>query len=277
MTNCFPQKRPRANVYADHPFTLIKTPVFQLNPETHVNPLLLPSHPTIFHDMASEMALIHNLIFRGLNSIYLQAPHIQSADTLSFVNYMHQWCRAIDIHHRGEEAEFFPAIEKAAGEAGIMDINIEQHKAFTGPLEAFGKYVEACCQHRDVFDGGKVVRMINDFGPALKEHLNAEIGTILGLEKYGQERMAHLVPLFAEESKKAMKSMGLTAGLPFVAVNLDMNYEDGIWREKVPPKEGQRILTVVRNITYWLHRDWWKFGSCDRHGNLQRLYAATDE
>ena len=40
-----------------------------------------------------------------------------------------------------------------------------------------------------------------------------------------------------------------------------------------PPGPGQVALKVVRNVTYWVHRDWWKFGACDRSGTLQPLYA----
>ena len=41
----------------------------------------------------------------------------------------------------GEEEHFFPALNKLPGMEGLMDINIEQHKAFHPGLEKLDKYV----------------------------------------------------------------------------------------------------------------------------------------
>jgi len=76
------------------------------------------------------MAVFHNLLLRSLNTIYLQAPYVKDADKKAFVGYSYCWYDAIDAHHTGEEKEFFPWIEEAAGEKGIMDANVEQHSQY---------------------------------------------------------------------------------------------------------------------------------------------------
>ena len=69
----------------------------------------------------------------------------------------------------------------------------------------------------------------------------------------------------------------MATGVVCVAVNIDRHFEDDRWLTEFPPGSGQTALAVIRNTTYWLHSDWWKFGACDRLGNMQRLYAAVPE
>ena len=203
-----------APVYADHPFSLIPTPVFLANNDAKVHNLDMPApsivpttnpllQPDMFDKLASEMCLVHNMLIRGLNSIYLQAPHIQPADMKPFANYVLGWCHGLHSHHDGEETMFFPAIEKMTGEPGVMDTNVEQHKRFHDGLEQLQAYAGDVVAGKEAYDGGRVVGIIDAFGPALIQHLNDEIPTILGLRQYG-DKMAELPKLFDEEGEKAM-------------------------------------------------------------------------
>ena len=45
---------------------------------------------------ASIMALTHNMILRGLNSIFLQAADVPASEINNFVNYALCWC--ISLH-----------------------------------------------------------------------------------------------------------------------------------------------------------------------------------
>ena len=74
------------------------------------------------------MALAHNVFIRGLNSIYLQAPHITPSDASSFISYSLCLYESLNAHHEMEENVLFPAIEQKTGEKGIMDVDIEQHR-----------------------------------------------------------------------------------------------------------------------------------------------------
>lgn len=67
----------------------------------------------MFETCATGMALAHNMILRGLNSIYQQAPWIQQRDTQDFLEYCKLWLQVITVHHSGEEKHFFPYIESA--------------------------------------------------------------------------------------------------------------------------------------------------------------------
>ena len=78
--------------------------------------------------------MIHNSMIRGLNSIYVQAPHVLPADHADFIEYSRCWAELVIGHHDVEETVFFPNIEKSIGIKGLMDANIEQHRMFYFPL-----------------------------------------------------------------------------------------------------------------------------------------------
>jgi len=73
------------------------------------------------------MALSHNSLIRGFNSIYQQAPRLSPSDRDDFIGYSLAWNDCLVKHHLYEETLFFPAIEEATGVKGIMDGEVEQH------------------------------------------------------------------------------------------------------------------------------------------------------
>ena len=56
-------------------------------------------------EAASIMALIHNMITRSLNSIYLQAPHVQPNDYKDFIGYASCWYEILEstLEHSNDE------------------------------------------------------------------------------------------------------------------------------------------------------------------------------
>ncbi len=185
-----------APVYADHPFSLVPTPISRLQDSQAAS--------DVYDELASEMALVHNMIIRGLNSIYLQAPHIKPADEKSFGRYMVNWHTLIHSHHDGEEDMLFPALHRLTGVEGLMCANIEQHKAFHDGLEIFKTYADAVAAG-EKYEGGRVVEIIDGFATALVKHLGDEIPTIVGLRQY-DDKLAELPKLFQEEAEKTMVS-----------------------------------------------------------------------
>jgi hypothetical protein len=140
------------------------------------------------------MALAHNGIIRGLNSIYIQAPHLPANDQATirdFLTYCQCWCESMHHHHESEEQEFFPSIEKLSGIPGLMARNVEQHKAFTPGFEEFQTYARTC-QPKD-YDGQKLKSLVDAFAQPLVQHLHDEIETLRALDKYdsAQVRQAY--------------------------------------------------------------------------------------
>ena len=138
--------------------------------------------------VATEMALAHNGIIRGLNSIFLQAPHIPRPDLVAvrdFLTYCQCWCESMHHHHDAEEAVFFPSIEQISGVKGLMERNVEQHRAFTPGFEQFQEYVRTCAP-KD-YDGEKLRSLVEAFAEPLTRHLYDEIETLRALDVYDSE------------------------------------------------------------------------------------------
>jgi hemerythrin-like domain-containing protein len=138
------------------------------------------------------MSLAHNGIIRGLNSIYLQAPHLPSPATdpttaRDFLTYCQCWSESMHHHHDAEEKAFFPDIESISGVDGLMEQNVEQHRAFTPGFEAFEAYCRSC--ESGEFDGEKVRRLVEGFAEPLVKHLHDEIETLRALDEYDSARV----------------------------------------------------------------------------------------
>lgn len=215
------------------------------------------------------MACVHNIIIRGFNSIYLQAPKVKPSDYKDFVGYSLAWWEVIHSHHEGEEAFLFPEIERQAGEKGIMDSNIDQHKAFHSGLEAFRDYLVSLHGKEREFAGEKLVMIMDSFKEPLAQHLDDEIPTLLSLAKYGDK--VDLLPILKEEAEKAMGNVSKVGPLPLFLLNHDVTYENGLHANFPPiPKPIKLLLTHVYTCWNW---GWWKFASCDVNGRPKPLYG----
>jgi len=136
--------------------------------------------------ISDGMASIHNLI-RGLNSMYLQAPYVtKEQDIQDLLQYAIFWEILVHEHHQIEETTFFPEIERVTEEKGIMERNVEQHHLFEPGLKAWNKWCIACFERTgsEKFNVTKFKQLIDDFAPALVQHLADEIPTLLSLDKY---------------------------------------------------------------------------------------------
>jgi hemerythrin-like domain-containing protein len=135
------------------------------------------------------MTLAHNLILRNLNAIYLQALGVkQPSDIADLLTLSQIWWESVHHHHSMEETTFFPDIEEYSGERGIMEVNIKQHAAFEAGVEQFRVYVFEQATP-ETYDGKKLREILEGFGPVLTQHLTDEIDTLLGLERFGGEKL----------------------------------------------------------------------------------------
>ena len=89
-----------------------------------------------------------------------------------------------------------------------MSANKEQHESFHKGLEEMEVYVDASLKDKQLFDGAKLVEIIDGFGTPLREHLAAEIGTLLELENYGDKLLA-VNEMIDRDGKENMVSYSL--------------------------------------------------------------------
>lgn len=96
-------------MFANTPFDLIETPVYaqrkaagkvflteSLRAEYITNHGAIQKANDQYAEAASIMVLVHNVIIRGLNSIYKQAPHVKPEDYADFIAYATCWYEFTD-------------------------------------------------------------------------------------------------------------------------------------------------------------------------------------
>ncbi|KAJ9296759.1 hypothetical protein DTO271G3_4958 [Paecilomyces variotii] len=210
-----------------------------------------------FVEFASHMALVHNIILRGYNSIYLQAPEVKPADVQDFLHYSHAWYEFVIGHHDSEERVLFPGIEEATGVKGIMDTDIEEHAAFHDGLENLKTYIDTCLATPSKYSGVELVKVLDSFGAALHSHLEHEPANLLALSKYSFDMKA----LGDHTTQYGLQRYSTTDVLPILWYNLDTKFEDGKW-ESFPPLPAP-VKWYMVNVLGWWRSNWWRFASCN--------------
>lgn len=128
------------------------------------------------------MALSHNAFIRGFNSIYQTAARLTlPADKKDFVGYCVAWVDCVSTHHHYEETEFFPNINKAAGQTGLMAGAVHEHELFHGGMENFKRYL---LDKADDFKSNELIAIMDSFKEPLWNHLKAEPPAIVALAKH---------------------------------------------------------------------------------------------
>ncbi|PCG93330.1 Hypothetical protein PENO1_084030 [Penicillium occitanis (nom. inval.)] len=246
--------------WADGPYPLIETPKHKRGITTNTDPYM---------ETASTMCVVHNTLLRGLNSIYVQGPNIQPADYKNFIGYSLCWHSALHEHHTSEEEQFFPEIEEAVGENGLLDGNVEEHRSFQEGLDEFSNYLEGLAGKESTFDAAHLNEIIDSFAPALNHHLESELESLLALSKYGDK--LPIARLWDREGFRSVTSMTRFNALPFFFLNVDVTHENSLYKDWPPlPGPARWVITHVMAIP---HRAYWKFASCDGYGRPKPLYA----
>jgi hypothetical protein len=101
--------------WANSPFPLISTTGASENKS-------IPTDHTVVY-MAQQMALIHNTMLCGLNSIYNQCFAVKpgTQDVADLLTYCQVFGEMLQEHHDVKEEIAFPEVEKLAGKQGVME------------------------------------------------------------------------------------------------------------------------------------------------------------
>lgn len=149
------------------------------------------------------MALIHNIVLRGLNCIVLQAGNVKKPeDILDFMAFCDAWSCALHSHHNTEETVYFPLLEDQSTEKGVMAKNHAEHETFLPGLLALDEFVRSVRADVKTYDGGKLIKITEDFGPALESHLRNEIVLLESLAKDEKIDWILMGKTMAQHSKK---------------------------------------------------------------------------
>jgi hemerythrin-like domain-containing protein len=228
------------------------------------------------HQLADEMIMVHNVLLRAINAVYLQCINVESspnaaADTRDLARYAKLWCDTVHIHHAGEEKMTFPEIGQLTGVKGIMDDNIEQHRQFHEGLDRMEAYLASVEKGEAAYEGQKLRAIIDSFMPVLAKHLHEEIGTLLALDKYEDKTDWH--KWHASLNQRIMKEASgpdiKYEGLPLVMTAQDKTFEDGAYANDPP------LPWFVFLLFKWVwapkNAQCWRFAPCDVNGKPREL------
>ncbi|KAF7511256.1 hypothetical protein GJ744_005153 [Endocarpon pusillum] len=218
------------------------------------------------------MALSHNSLIRGFNSIYQQAPRLSPSDHKDFICYCLAWHNCVEKHHDYEETFLFPAIEKATGVKGIMDGEVEQHATFHDGMEEFKKYLLQLNRGKSKFSHQRLLQIMDTFSKPLHDHLTSEPQSLLAVRRYSTaEKPIDLVAMALDTGKKSVTAGFVFSTLPVFLLNMEtVQFEDGMWHGVFPPMTGPAKWVMTKGVPRW-HQSWWRFVSCTPDGRLKHL------
>lgn len=198
------------------------------------------------------MAHTHNAILRGLNSIYLQSPYLNTTTTKAqdksdFLFFTKTWASWVTHHHKIEEEILFPGFERVTGVPGLMARDVEQHHGFEGELQGFLKYVSEVGVE-DV-QGDEIRKRIEAFGESFRVHLEQEVEGLIGLGVY-EAVQGELVGVYRVCEREATRQdkVCIQHTYPFLLVLLsqDLTLDSGQsprWSSAsvIPPQKEARL------------------------------------
>ncbi|KAI0203707.1 polyketide synthase dehydratase-domain-containing protein [Astrocystis sublimbata] len=227
--------------WADGPFPLIQTPSAKWDVSDHAA-----------HYIANEMAFAHNAMLRGLNAIYLQAPHVPNEDASDFLIFVASWSAWVLHHHDLEEANMFPKFEAIPGiKEGQLSQNLHQHELFSGGLQSLNQYARNT--PATTYDGNRVCELIDTFANHMAQHLTDEIDTLWGLDCCEKEE-ENLLKVYQDSEAEAGKQ-DKTLVPPMVLGLCDKTFEGGNNWPAMPLGSSY----VVHYLFARKHRGAWRF------------------
>ncbi|KAF9477708.1 hypothetical protein BDN70DRAFT_837458 [Pholiota conissans] len=205
-----------------------------------------------------DMSLAHNLIIRGVNSLYKNALLVKPEDIGAYSGYALSCLQFVHSHHHGEEAVVFPRFQTKLD----MGHNIEQHGAFQVPMHEFEEYMTQVNSGLAEYDGERTRKAIKAFGDPMVEHLRDEITTITP-EKLSVFTNEELIAT-AKAHEEHIKGLGNFFTLfPFA-----LTAHDRLDAPEWPPAPAP-VKWFANNIAFWFNRSYWKFSPYTRSGEPQ--------
>ncbi|KAG8162654.1 hypothetical protein KVR01_007132 [Diaporthe batatas] len=257
--------KPSNAPWADEPFRLIPTP--SNRPE-------LENEKHSYVHVSSEMAHVHNVLIRGLNSIVQQAPYVKAPkDCRDLLSYVASWVKMVEHHHDTEESFIFPEVEKFAGTTGLMDAPKHQHELFHDGLERLLKYAQSTQPERYKWEGrGGMKEIVDSFSKELMDHLYAEVDLFLSLKDLDSAGLRKTWDQGEAIAARQTNFGLLTTVFPCVLGNADKTYEGG---HEFPPLP--RVLPYIVKYALGAGNGAWRFNSCDFFGRPRPLAFGPDQ
>ena len=148
----------------ENPYPLISLPTVSVLATVLDNPAAY---------LSCDMALIHNVFIRAINSIWRNSILVMPRDEVAFAGYTRCCLAPIHSHHHSEETFLFPFLQTKLD----MSHNLEQHAAFQVGMHPFEQYMTQVYNGEEKYDGEKTRGLLQAFADPLVEHLHEEVGS----------------------------------------------------------------------------------------------------
>lgn len=230
------------------------------------------------------MALVHNSMIRGYNSIVNQLPFIADSDVEGFLDYSHAWAASVHAHHDDEETGLFPNVSIMLKDETIWKDTHEEHVELATRIKTmFDDFVPFFHKKSDAPSPRAMLEILAKRMEELKEpfekHMHGEVEVIAGLARHphapkeGSEAEKEAKMLFKTWGKNTASKHSLLLTSMFF-MNLDRTFEEGRWAHWPPMPEP--IRWGITNVVGMAFPKFWKFASCDSRGLPRELHALVD-
>ncbi|KAI5922733.1 hypothetical protein F4810DRAFT_711323 [Camillea tinctor] len=275
--------------WADEPWPLIETPSKTQN----------ITHPALH--IANEMAHTHNAMLRGLNAIYLQAPHVTAADddVADLLFLARAWSAWALDHHVLKQTAMLPGfeavldLEPGALGGGRRDEGEEGRDGEQGPEEDIlttalrHVHAYACTTTSSTYDPHALRALLARLGALLEPHLRAQISVLSGMRELcfcppppsrshpppsssqAEHRANALLRIHAECIALANDSLDRPVAAPLILGLRDASYEGG--RGADWPRLSVPAVHAVADRLAPRHAGAWRFLPCDVWGRARGL------
>ncbi|PHH74959.1 hypothetical protein CDD80_2740 [Ophiocordyceps camponoti-rufipedis] len=230
----------------------------------------------LFTTAATHMALLHNSLIRGYNSIHLQAPHVRDADKPDFLAYTRTWLRFIRSHHDDEDEILFPELRSALGDDSVWGDVPQEHETLVRGLDDLGRYLDSL-SNASALTSTALLAVLDHLHQPLEHHLHHEVAVMAAMATHpnvpSPDSLEGSVAaaMLKAWGKNTVRKAGLADVVPLFLLNADRTAEKGMWHNWPPMPRPVRWAMV--NVVGAIHGSRWRFASCDGNGRPRRLYA----
>ncbi|KAH8103798.1 hypothetical protein BXZ70DRAFT_663512 [Cristinia sonorae] len=228
---------------------------------------LLKLPPGDFSNMfdfpAINMAAAHNMFIQSVNAMYAHAAYVKDDQIEPFITFCLTAMSVIHHHHRVEETFYFSALEEKLGK-GYLDESSEEHAQFVPQMEVAEKWLEDVRDGKEVYNGEKLMRLINTFADKMIEHLTHEV------EKLDRTKIREC---FTEKELKDIDSQFMKIAFQEVNMYTQLPISVVCGNPETPwfPPFPTPLKWAIR---YWFVRRYraaWEFGPLDIDGKPKGL------
>ncbi|CAA7268770.1 unnamed protein product [Cyclocybe aegerita] len=207
---------------------------------------------------STDLTLMHNVIIRALNAIWLYAPLVLPEDESAFTGYALACVSMIRWHHDAQENFVFPRLQRKAD----MRPNVLQHLGFDARMKSFEEYLNKVHDRREPFDSEKVIELRRGFGGKLVQHLHDEVRTVspARLLTFNRDKLKRIADALDDNKTGFRDSSTL---FPFIITAHNQEHAPD-W-----PVVPTALKWFLSHVGLHLHRQYWIFSPYTIDGELQ--------